>query len=149
MSVTAVAGVFRTMGITTIINVMGTVGIMDLKQCSNGDLITQLVTPDLSPSDEQNIRQEFLGRFEHMLVREIRAAFDRVAPRLLAPQLQATPEAVCDVIDEVIFRLSNSTPESINKLSQQPDSRIEVLLAALAYRTALLYLYSRGKDITH
>ncbi|MEW6738235.1 MAG: hypothetical protein AB1489_43580 [Acidobacteriota bacterium] len=149
MSVTAVAGVFHTMGITTIINIVGTVGIMDLKQCSNGDLITQLVTPDLSPIDEQNTRQEFLDRFENILVKEIRAAFDRVAPRLLAPQLQATPEAVCDVIDEVILRLSNSTPESINKLSQQPDSRIEDFLAALAYRTALIYLYSSGKDTKH
>ncbi|MEW6732320.1 MAG: hypothetical protein AB1489_13405 [Acidobacteriota bacterium] len=141
IGVVDIIGAIGTVGVTAIADLTYIVGVMDIKQWSNSELISRLVLSEQSPEEQQNIRYEFLDRFEHILVKQIRLAFHR-----LTPQSQATPEAICDVVDEIMLKLLNPNHQSIRQFSQQTDSQIEDYLAALAYRTALIYLYTKSKD---
>ncbi|MEW6733182.1 MAG: hypothetical protein AB1489_17780 [Acidobacteriota bacterium] len=132
------------MSIRDIEDVAGVVSIMDIKHCSNGELIARLISSEQPSQEQESVWCEFLARFEHILVKEIRFAFQRLTPRL-----QPSPEEVCNVVDKILLKLLSHNHRALHQLSPQTDSQIEGHLATFAYGTALIYLYSKNKGTTH
>ncbi|MEW6734619.1 MAG: hypothetical protein AB1489_25060 [Acidobacteriota bacterium] len=146
ISVTAVAGVFRTMNITcitditTLISVKDATRIMDVRQYSNGELITKLLDSQQPFEQTQLVWQEFIRRNEHLVVKAIRYIF-----HLHSPRLEPTTEHICEINEQVFLQLAKDNYQPLNKFRNQSTSLFENYLEQLVFQESGKFLNRMGR----
>ncbi|MEW6733181.1 MAG: hypothetical protein AB1489_17775 [Acidobacteriota bacterium] len=108
----------------------------NIKQYSDTELIAQIfLQSGQSIKQLEEIWQEFITRFEYLLVKAIRLAYHQHAP-----QLQLMPEDVCQLEERIFLKLSERRYQDLFEQKYYAENRLESYLRRLAYGVTLDYL---------
>ncbi|MEW6733526.1 MAG: hypothetical protein AB1489_19515 [Acidobacteriota bacterium] len=113
---------------------------MKVKQLTDAELIAVLTDSQQSHKQLRAAWQEFIGRFEHVVIRTIHISF-----RCLAPQWKLTIEQVCEIAERMFSHLSQDRLRSLWQWGCWTETHIEIGIQKLAFETVLEYLCEVGE----
>ncbi|MEW6733939.1 MAG: hypothetical protein AB1489_21610 [Acidobacteriota bacterium] len=111
------------------------VGTELYRRFTDGELIELLINSQQSSEQLQAAWQEFIDRFEYLLIKTIRFAF-----RHLIPQKELTPKQICHLTEQIFSQLAQDNYKPLRELGYRVETRLETALQKLVYKTVLEYL---------
>ncbi|MEW6734120.1 MAG: hypothetical protein AB1489_22530, partial [Acidobacteriota bacterium] len=99
---------------------------MKIKHSTDNELIALITDLEQTPEYLQAAWQEFIDRFEYIVIRTARIAF-----RHFAPQQEFTIEQICAVAERVFSYLVQDKLKPLRELEYQLESDIEIALQKL------------------
>jgi RNA polymerase sigma factor (sigma-70 family) len=106
---------------------------VDIKSCTDAELVQKMFPrPGTTGLELEDAWQEFISRFEVILIKAI-----RLTCRRFAPQNRLTHEDVSDLVQQIFLKLSENDYKALRELICDKPNSVKLYLYAVASNTVL------------